>query len=182
VPERDLTVVPSADPLRVTPRTAAVLRAALRTLAEGIRADVEALGHRPVVLGEHRRLAALDRLPRASWPQDATWRLRVAGAAEDLAADLRAGRSPRPRCTAEEVCLHLALEDAEDAVNDEIVDESVLRLPEDERDYDWDEVDALLVSDVDLFGPKDPGPDDVDDDLHPLTWFRPFDAVGPRPA
>jgi hypothetical protein len=175
------------DDLRLTPRTAEVLRTALCGLAEHIRADVDDLGDRPVVLGEHRRLAALDRLPQACWTQDARWRRQLAATAEDLAdrldVGLGAGLAPgpagvrlsRPRCTAEETVLELALEDAEDAVNDEELAPSVESLPEQDSDYGWDDVDAFLFTGRDLPSLHALAPEAVVDGFEPALWFTPFE-------
>lgn len=170
------------DDLRMTPRTAEVLRTVLRELADRIRADVDDLGDRAVVLGEHRRLAALDRLPQACWTQDARWRRRLAATAdylaEGLAMSLAGARLARPRCAGEEICLQLALEDAEDAVNDDKVAESVVSLPEHGSDYDWDDVDVFLFTGRDLPALHAPGLEDVDDGLDPAVWFTPFERSG----
>lgn len=52
-------------------------------------------------------------LPRICDGQGAAWRLAMVRAASDLADDLRAGRAPLPRCTAEELAFHLMLREAE---------------------------------------------------------------------
>lgn len=177
---------------QLTPRTADVLHTALCLLADGIHDDVDELGDSPVILGEHKGLAVLDRLPRVCWRQDAGWRRRLAGAADDLADDLAAGRLPYPRCTAEEMCLHLAIEDAEDTVDDDALPEGDPSLPEHENDYDWDACDEFLFKDHDVLMLNDPSLDGIEDpdselgrnmrmvNLHPRDWFTPFDHVEPR--
>ena len=177
------------DDWQLTVRTAAVLHAALAALADQLYDDAADVASRPIISGQ-TDLMALDRLPRACWTQNEQWRRRLARAADDLAGDLEAGSEPMPRCTAEEVCLHLALQDAEDVVDD--LPGWVLRLPAHDDDYDWDTCDDVLFQDHDvrmLFDPQCDGIEDPDAELgkdlrtvnlHPRDWFTPFPDVRPR--
>jgi hypothetical protein len=161
------------DARTLTPRTAAVLGAALQALAAAIRRDVEQLGDRPLVLGEHGRVAALDRFPRVCWTQDARSRHRFADSAERLAEELADGRLTPPRSRAEGLCLHLAVEDAADAVDDVRLTDAVRSLPRDRNDYDWDSLDEFLFADHDVL---DLSGDRLDSPV-PQSWFTPVDQA-----
>lgn len=105
--------------------------------------DVEE--HGSDLLPERTGWCLFDRYPRLTWSQDAAWRRRAARVYDDLAADLAAGGWPLPTCPAEELALHLILEDAPSAVEhgwtglDEPAFDS---LPAHPDDLDWDAMPA----------------------------------------
>lgn len=177
---------------QLAPRTAALLHTALNLLAEFIRSDVERNGEQPVSEDGPETWYALDRLPRVTWHQPSAWRQELAGRARALADDLAHGQMPVPRCTAEEMLLHLAIEDAE---GDDIDPTAAPEYPSATRHQpsdDWETCRDLLFDDHDvvtLDEPAPPGIDGVRGDasiavrsgaLRPETWFDTFRNVEPR--
>ncbi|MEV0219891.1 hypothetical protein [Streptomyces sp. NPDC050704] len=120
----------------------------------------------------------------------------MARAFADLTDDLEHGRWPRPSCTAEEMALHLAIEDAPSCLDDiDARDTTHSQLPEHRDDYDWDACSDLLFQDHDvlmLFDARLDGIEDPDGDvnqrlgmgdLRTAAWFEPFgypDALDPK--
>ncbi len=176
----------------LTPRTADALHTALSVLADEAYQDVEENGDQPVAGSNDPAWTVFTRLPRISWHRDAAWRYRMARAAEDLRRDLEAGRLPIPRCTAEELMLHLAIEDAESMTQDGLLGRHHERLPRHDDDYDWELCVELLFQDHDvrlLYADWADGIEDPETelnqafgigDLRPDNWFTPFDNVEPR--
>ena len=176
----------------LTARTADVLHSSLSMLADGIYDDVEELADGPLVELGRYDTQVLDRIPRVCWRQDALWRKRLAHCADALAEDLAQGRLPSPRCTGEEVCLHLAIGDARDAVNDAMVPDRIWGFPEHPDDFGWQDCLEFLFEDHDVLMLFDPDLDGIEDpesdlavflrtaSLHPRDWFTPFANVEPR--
>jgi hypothetical protein len=171
----------------MTPRTAAVLWSVAQVLADYGYDDVEKHGSDP--LPERTGWYLFDRYPRLTWSQDATWRRRAARAYDDLAADLAAGGWPLPTCPAEELALHLILEDAPPTVEDGWtgLDEAAFdSLPGHPDDLDWDAMPDVLFQDTDILHLFEPGLDGIDDphdalntamaigDYRPSAWFENF--------
>lgn len=173
----------------LTPRSVAVLSAALASLADWARTDVNEHGEKAVEPDSGWCL--FDQLPRITWRQDSAWRRRFAQAADHLAADLDHGRAPRPTCTAEEMALHLAFEEADavrdQAANDEEHAQVLLGgLPEHSQDYDWDLCADLCLQDSDVLFLYDDAADGLEDpeteinqafrigDLRVGHWFDTF--------
>ena len=179
------------DEWQLTPRTADALHTALGQLADWAYDDIEEHGDQPVDPDAGSDWAFFNHLPRISWRQDSAWRRRVARAADDLYEDLEAGRWPLPRCNAEELLLHLAIDMAQDLVEDAvpILNED---LPHHEDDYDWGMCSEILFQDHDILLLNSGWADGVEDpdsdlnrqmrigDLRPDNWFNPFDNVDPR--
>lgn len=174
-----------------TPRTAAVLWAALQILADAAYNDVEAHGDDPVA--DERAWQIFGEYPRITYRQDAVWRRQAARSFDDLAADLEAGHRPLPRCPAEEMALHLALDEAPDLPGDEDpIAQLVDRLPRHPADFAWDMCGDRFVQDTDilrLFDDALDGMEDPDDpinrelgigDYRPSAWFRTFLNKKPR--
>jgi hypothetical protein len=172
---------------QLTPRTADALHSALCTLADEAYDDIEEHGDQPVQPGDSD-WSVFDRLPRLSWRQDAQWRRQVARAADDLTGDLEAGQWPIPRCNAEELCLHLAVEDADGFIEDR----RHVELPKHDNDYDWGMCSEVMFQDHDVLLLDEGWADGIEDpdtevnkatgigDLRPHNWFRPFNNVEPR--
>lgn len=173
----------------LTPRTAAVLHHTLELLADDAYDDADEYGDDPA----DTHATVLGRLPQLSWSQDLQWRRQFARAFDDLAADIADGHWPLPRCTAEELALHLALADAPDVLEiSEVIDPLVEVLPEHPDDFDWEMCDEALLQDHDVQMLYDPAHDGIEDpdgdtnrelgagDLRPHTWFRPFLNAEPR--
>ena len=134
------------------------------------------------------------RFPRLTWQADKEWRRQVARACDDLSDELAAGKWPIPRCTAEEMILHLAIEDAPDCLeeNEDLGSGNHAALPAHPDDYTWEACSDLLFQDSDvlmLFNTELDGIEDPEDntnqflrvgDLRPQAWFKHFDNVEPR--
>lgn len=178
---------------QLTPRTADLLHGALSLLADEAHDEVETHGSTPVT-GPSVSRYVFDRLPRLTWNMSAEWRRRFAHACEDLAADLDRGDWPIPRCTAEELALHLAIKDGPAGLEmaEDSEDERHFALPEHDDDYDWEmcadclfqDGDVLMLFDDDLDGIEDPGnPLNRQagiGDLRADNWFAWFNNVEPR--
>ncbi|MDQ7907644.1 hypothetical protein RB614_24280 [Phytohabitans sp. ZYX-F-186] len=177
---------------QLTPRTAAVLWTVAQILADQGYDDVIEHGDQPAV--DDNSWALFDRYPRITWQQDAVWRRQAARAYDDLTEDLEAGRPPRPTCPAEEMALHLILEDAPTAVDDGWagLEETLPHLPEHPDDCDWDLAGDVLFQDNDILGLFEIEMDGIEDpdgdhnraigmgDYRPQAWFRTFLNMHPR--
>lgn len=182
------------DGWQFTPRTADLVHSALTALADETRDDIEEHGDTAVTLDNESEWSVLSRLPRLTWREDHSWRRRMLEAFESLVSDLESGEWPEPRCYAEELALHLAVEDAPGYR--EILDgeqgTAHNQLPRHDDDYDWDacsdtffqDRDVLLLFDQALDGIEDP---DVQQnqllgigDMRPAVWFEPFNDATPR--
>lgn len=102
----------------LTPPAARLLAAAAANVAERGYHDLLHYGDRvfdrPAEEDEWRfDDSFLMELPSICDGQGAAWRLAMVRAVDDLGDDLRAGRAPLPRCTAEELAFHLMLREAE---------------------------------------------------------------------
>jgi hypothetical protein len=183
----------TCDGLQLTPRTAAVLWTVAQILADYGYDDAEE--HGSDLVPERAGWYLFDRYPRLTWRQDAEWRRRAARAYDDLAADLAAGEWPLPTCPAEELALHLILEDAPSAVEDGWtgLDEATFdALPAHPDDLDWDAMPDVLFQDIDILHLFEPGLDGIDDpddalnaemaigDYRPSAWFEHFANMQPR--
>jgi hypothetical protein len=191
----DIEVCERCEAFTLTPRTAAALSWALGTLAEQCLMDVDEHGDKPVDPNE--TWSVFDELPRLTWRQDAAWRTRFSQAVRHLENDLDHGRLPLPTCTAEEVALHLALDETEvvldmAADSDHYAHTVFGDLPEHPRDYDWDLCHTALFQDSDVLFLYDNAADGIEDpetdinkhfrigDLRPAHWFDTFLNMKPR--
>jgi hypothetical protein len=179
---------------QLTPRTADMLYTALENLSDEAYDDVEEHGSDPVTRRNNGDWNLFDRFPRITWQTDADWRRQVARACEDLSQDLAAGRWPIPRTNAEEMALHLAIEDAPDYLEEaeDSEDKRHDALPKYPDDYSWDQCSDLLFQDHDVLMLFDQGLDGFEDsdtdinkqfrvgDLRPEAWFTSFANVEPR--
>jgi hypothetical protein len=105
---------------------------------------------------------------------------RYARAFDDLNDDLHLGRHPTPTCTAEEIALDLAIQDAERLHHDEheLIADLEAELPASRTDYSWNTLQDVLFQDKDYEGLLEyPGPlsHDAGED-----WFGEFGNVPPR--
>ncbi|MCL7423924.1 hypothetical protein [Streptomyces sp. YS415] len=170
-----------------TARTLTVLEAALDIVSDMARQSLEEIDDRPVDLGDNYALIFSD-LPVLTWRQDAQWRREMVRCFEDLADDIRAGRWPRPRCTGEEMALHIGIDHASSMVVDdvELVTSFVEGIPPHHKDWDWNLCLSLLLEDTDvlfLYEPWSQGIEDSDHHLNQMMgmanleaayWFEPF--------
>ncbi|MFF8618630.1 hypothetical protein [Streptomyces sp. NPDC015350] len=173
----------------LTPRTAAVLRLAGEELSALAWQEVTALGDEPLSYGAG---GVFGRLPAITLRRDRQWRRQMARAFDDLAADLgMTGRAGvEPRCTAEEMALHLMIDRARSitANRPNAVRDLVADLPAHRADYDWEGCSDELFEDHDvlmLFDDRLDGLEDPDSDIHQAMgmvnlaadkWFEPFRA------
>lgn len=162
-------------PVTLTPRTAAVLGQALAVLADEAYDLVYRTGMcRDGVLGP------LGAVPACVANHDEWFLRRYARAFDDLSSDLEVGRHPTPTCTAEEIALDLAIQDAERLFHDE--DELIAGLeadlPASRSDYNWDTLQDVLFQDKDYEGLLSYGvplgPEEAE------GWFDEFGNVPPR--
>lgn len=177
---------------QLTPRTAAVLWAMAKLLADRGYDDVAEYGDEPATDNDGWVLFSL--YPRITWRQDAVWRRQAARAYDDLAQDVEAGRWPRPTCPGEEMALHLILQNAPAAVQDGWtgLDDTLPQLPEHPDDYDWNIASEVLFQDHDILDLFDIEMDGIEDpgseynratgmgDYRPQSWFRTFLNMQPR--
>jgi hypothetical protein len=181
------------DEWQLTPRAASLLYSHLCMLSDRAYDDLDRNSDRPAVPDRMGTWLVFDRLPSTTWPQNLAWRRQFARAADDLAADLAGGRLPSPRCIAEEMMLHLAVEDAADDYLGALEsDEALLALPVHPGDDRWELCGEMLVQDIDvlvLFNPRTDGVDHPDNranrrygvgDLRPAAWFDTFLNMEPR--
>jgi hypothetical protein len=177
-----------------TPRTAELLHSALEELSDNAHDDVDNKGDAPVDPSMSADWIFFDRLPQLTFRQNRQWRRQVARACEGLAADLARGQWPQPTCTAEELVLHLAIEDAAVDCESEARNPAPhhASLPEHRDDYDWDGCSDLLFQGQDvlmLFSDRFDGIEETEGDanqrpgigdLRAPAWFEPFDNVNRR--
>jgi hypothetical protein len=136
-------------PVTLTPRTAAALGHALAILADEAYDLVYRTGMCP-----DRAPGPLGAVPACLADQDDWFLRRYARAFDDLNSDLEIGRHPTPTCTAEEVALDLAIQDAERLWHDEteLVAGLEADLPASRADYNWDALQDVLFQDKDYEG------------------------------
>lgn len=162
-------------PVTLTPRTAAVLGHALAILAD--EAYDYVYRTRMSRDGEPGPLGAV--LPCVT-DQDEWFLRRYARSFDDLNSDLQVGRYPTPTCTAEEIALDLAIQDAERLYHDEheLVASLESDLPASRSDYDWNTLQDVLFQDKDYEG--------LLSNRIPLArdeaegWFEEFGNIPPR--
>ena len=178
------------DAWQLTPRTAAVLYRSLSMLAEDAYEDIERHGGDPVT--DNGDWDLFDRLPRLSWHEGIPWRRQAARSFDDLASDLSEGRWPLPRCNAEELALHLAIDVVPAVLDTGVAETELPGLLEHPDDEDWDMCSEVLFQDHDILLLNDPAVDGIENpanalnrdlgigDLRPCNWFRLFRNVEPR--
>lgn len=180
------------EPWQMTARTSRILSCNLEILADMAHNELDELGDQPISPNSFGIFFAL--LPASTWNQPRHWRRRVLRALDDLNEDITLGHSPQPRCAAEELALHFALESASAMTCDEpdLVAEFTQGLPEQQGDYDWGVCSDLLFQDHDvlfLYDPMMQGLEHPDNplnqrmgigDLRPERWFEEFGNVSPR--
>ncbi|MFH9351300.1 hypothetical protein [Kitasatospora sp. NPDC017646] len=173
------------DNWQLSARTATVLQAALEDLSQQAWEEVVALDDEPLARGAAGLFAEL---PPLTFHRPRAWRKHMARAFDDLCADLDAGKTPYPRCTGEEMALHLAIRQAKTLLRDRPnrITDLVHELPVSEDDFDWEACLDLLFEDHDvllLFDRSLDGVDDADSEisqklgtvnLNPDDWFEPF--------
>ncbi|MFE0773332.1 hypothetical protein [Streptomyces sp. NPDC058861] len=185
--EEDEEVWPDEEEDVLTPRTTAVLRQAAEELSTLAWQEVTALGDEPL---PRRAGGVFGQLPPITLRRNGQWRRQMARTFDDLATGLRdEGRAGvEPRCTAEEMALHLIIGQARSITTNRpnALAQLVDGLPSSGADYDWDgclthlfeDHDVLMLFDAQLDGMEDP-----DSEVHQTMgmvnlaadeWFEPF--------
>lgn len=152
----------------VSPAQAALIADAADSIAAAIRSDADMLGSDAVSEHTGAQLQVLQALPAITFGQSRLWRYQLAEAADRLAGDTRRWGVPIPRCTGEEMVLHLILRRAQ----------SMAR-PRQVRRGSWEELSQELFQDHDVLTLYDLAPEATESlagglNLHPLRWFSEF--------
>ncbi|MFS0691792.1 hypothetical protein [Streptomyces nitrosporeus] len=189
----------------LTPLAARLLAAAATNVAEAGWHDLLQYGDRVVERPDEDDWgydeSFLLKLPPICDGQGAAWRLAMVRAVTDLADDLRAGRAPLPRCTAEELAFHLMLREAEEMLDylDDADYAEDYGLPTAEhftarhrafslwREAFLQDEDVLFHYDQNLAhvaaDPEHPASQQLGTgDLRPNAWFVTFGNLRPRDA
>jgi hypothetical protein len=181
-------------PWLLTPRTALDLWTALTLIRDQAEDDAELLGDVQLNVHVFTNHGVFERLPRMTWDQHRTWRTNFATASGHLAEDLQTGNWPVPTCSAEEMALHLALDelgptlpyDMGNVRSYDLTEEQARLLPAHRDDYDWDTCADMLLGDTDILmlfnedsialaDPANPANQSLGiGDLRPVAWFTPF--------
>ena len=176
----------------ITPRTAAALHTALVLDADTLYDDLERLDGRPITAEQLPGLTLIPEYPAFTWPQPWEWWRQAARCYDDLAADLTRGQLPFARCPGEEIAIILAVALAADLVADGMLDETVSPLPAAVLDYNWVDLQAGCLQDLEMAFIMNPGalpsedglpvPTDMMvniDDYHPEHWFGRWSNLDP---
>ncbi|WP_331725866.1 hypothetical protein [Streptomyces sp. NBC_00470] len=177
----------------LTARTIAVLGLAGEELSALAWQEATALGDEPLTPGA---AGVFGQLPAITLRRDAQWRRQMARAFDDLTGDLRDKdrNGLEPRCTGEEMALHLMIDHARSITTNRpnAVRRLVTNLPRSHADYDWEGCSDLLFEDHDvlmLFDARLDGMEDKESEVHQAMgmvnlaadeWFEPFHADEPR--
>jgi hypothetical protein len=168
----------------VGPRRRGHIVAAARALAGDIRADADQLGTAAIHAPNRTEFKVLGLLPQQTFGQSRFWRCQLAAAAEALAGDTDRWGAPVPRCTGEEMVLHLILHRA--AADAGCQPQQVFAWPQDPtRDHGWGDLfeylfqdhDVLMLYDVPEYGMSDLGTVNIE----PRQWFTEFSLPYPVP-
>lgn len=135
---------------QLTPRTADILLTALSVLSDQAYDDADELGDHPVTDHTPGLFEVFGRLPKLTHTADRRWRRRMARAFEDLAQDIEQGKWPEPSCTADEMALHLAIDDAPGYIDDIELNTAHGQLPTHRDDYDWSGCSDMFFQDHDV--------------------------------
>lgn len=152
-------------------RRAQLLVVAAAAVAGDIRADADQLGTAHVEDDTRSSLRVLGALPPVTYTQSRFWRYQLAEAAARLAEDTLRWGAPLPRCTGEEMVLHLILRRASAGDPDR---------------SGWDELDEVLFQDHDVLMLYDMPAKVIDGqfrgvNLEPERWFSEFTLPHPAP-
>jgi hypothetical protein len=170
-----------------------VLRLAAEELATLAWQEVTALADTPLPRGAG---GVFGSLPPLTLRRNGQWRRQMARTFDDLTADLKTPETAgvEPRCTGEEMALHLIIHRARSitANRPNAVRSLVTGLPAHRADYDWDACSDVLFQDHDvlmLFDARLDGLEDPDSgisqalgmvNLDTDDWFEPFSPDSAR--
>lgn len=131
----------------ITPRSACILSAAGEILADQIYDDIAEGGQYPGMSKE----STWQTLPNCTREQNVNFYNRMAHSFEDISSDLKSGITPQPNCTAEEIALHLILDEADRITTDEpeLANHFGKFLPTSPYDYGWSILHDSLFDDKD---------------------------------
>lgn len=165
----------------VTPRQRVWIAAAAHQLTAHAISDVERFGDNSVDAVGGWLL--FDRLPDITWTLDSHWRLRFAQCGSALADDVAAIGAPIPRCTGEELMLHLVLRCAETMTADPARTVGVAAA---DGDHDWNLLSEVLFQHHDVLMLYDGfTPEQVTEmsgvHIAPANWFDQFGTHLPVP-
>lgn len=164
-------------------RRAQALAAAAVAVAGDIRADADELGTDPV---DGRRLKVLSQLPSITCGQSRFWRYQLAECADRLAQDALRWGVPVPRCTGEEMVLHVILRRAAAADTGLPATQAIVWLDNPEVPDTWRDLATDLFQDDDVLTLYDGSADAVTElvggvNLLPVEWFTEFTTPFPVP-
>ncbi|HEY9313784.1 hypothetical protein [Williamsia sp.] len=168
----------------IGPRRAQALADAGDAVAADIRADADMLDTAPV---DGQQLRVLHTLPPTTFGQSRFWRYQLAECATRLAEDARRWGAPVPRCTGEEMVLHLILHRAA-AADTGLPLPDALEWPDDPDDPDtWGDLTEYLFQDEDVLTLYDMPAEAIADivggvNLTPTEWFTEFTTPFPVPG
>lgn len=159
----------------ISARQATLIANAADEIANAIRSDADTLDSTPVTKCNSGQLEVLATLPSITFEQSRLWRYQLAAAADRLATDTRLWGAPIPRCTGEEMVLHLILRRAEATAR-----------PRQVRRGSWDQLSEVLFQDHDVLTLYDLPPEATESvlggvNLHPRRWFTEFTLPFPMP-
>ncbi|WP_293003105.1 hypothetical protein [Mycobacterium sp.] len=168
----------------VGPRRCHIVAAA-EQLAIAIRAEADQLDTAPIDAANQREFAVLGSLPPQTFTQSRLWRYQLANAAEVLAGDTRRWGAPVPRCTGEEMMLHLILRRA--AADAGCPPQQLFAWPDDPaRQHGWGDLFENLFQDNDvlmLYDAAKHGRSDLGGvNMNPPQWFSEFSLPYPVPS
>ncbi|MEV0569421.1 hypothetical protein [Dactylosporangium sp. NPDC050588] len=135
----DFAALYGVDP-EFTPRTASALYTGLCLVTDGIALDTDDHGSEPVISADTGSWRVLDQLPHATWRQPEAWRRHAAAHGRLLIQQLETGGGLAADCVIDYLILHLAVDRAEEEVDDALFDPSHPShgLPTHLDDYAWD--------------------------------------------
>lgn len=161
------------------------IAAAATDLAVQIRSEADTLGTAQITRANRASVPVLGSLPRQTFFESRLWRYQLAEAADRLAADTLHWGAPIPRCTGEEMVLHLVLHRAADAAG--CPPEQVLDWPEDNSTptQGWGDLFEYLFEDHDVLLLYQLPVENLEAargiNVAPRRWFSEFETAYPLP-
>lgn len=152
-------------------------------VAADIRVDADELGTDPV---HHQRLRVLSQLPSITFEQSRFWRYQLAECADRLAQDTLRWGAPVPRCTGEEMVLHLIVGRAA-AADTGLPATQAMAWSDNPDDADtWGDLAVDFFQDHDVLTLYDVPAEAVKElvggvNLTPVEWFTEFTTPYPIP-
>ncbi|ORM37534.1 hypothetical protein [Williamsia sp. 1135] len=164
-------------------RRAQALIAAAVAVAADIRADADELGTDPV---DRQRLRVLSLLPSITFEQSRFWRYQLAECADRLAQDTLRWGAPVPRCTGEEMVLHLIVGRAAAADTGLPATQAMVWSGNPDDPDTWGDLSVDLFQDHDVLTLYDVPAEAVTElvggvNLAPAEWFTEFSTPYPLP-